>query len=75
MNNNFNENYSNYYVARQNNLLLLLLLMLLEACITALIMDVTNAKNPIELMDFAGRHCFPPSSGIKMRGALLLGCL
>ena len=49
--------------------LLLLLLMLFEAISTALTMDTTSDRNPIELIDCAGRHCLPPSSGMKISGA------
>lgn len=45
--------------------------MLLEICRTVLTMETTNAKNPMELIDWAGRHCLPPSSGMKTRGASL----
>ena len=51
--------------------LLLLLLMLLEAEITALTIDVTKARKPIELIDCEGRHCLPPFSGMNTRGASL----
>ena len=36
---------------------------------TALTTDVTKARKPMELMDFEGRHCLPPFSGMKIRGA------
>ena len=45
--------------------------MLLEICRTVFTMETTNAKNPIELIDWAGRHCLPPSSGMKTSGASL----
>ena len=47
----------------------LTLLMLLAAEMTALTTDVTKAKNPIELIDCEGRHCLPPFSGMKTKGA------
>lgn len=43
--------------------------MLFEAEMTALTTDVTKARKPMELMDFEGRHCLPPFSGMKIRGA------
>ena len=45
--------------------------MLLEAEMTALTIDVTKAKNPMELTDCFGRHCLPPFSGMNIRGASL----
>ena len=40
---------------------------------TALTMEVTNARKPMELKEFcAGRHCLPPFSGMKIKGASLV---
>lgn len=39
-------------------------------CITPLTTETTRAKNPIELRDWDGLHCFPPFSGMNTNGAL-----
>ena len=37
--------------------------------ITALTIEVTKARNPMELKARDGRHCWPPFSGMKTNGA------